>query len=371
MKASSSSSPTKYSAENSQAPSSGKVLGVPLLSQFYESPELPQIIKNTMKLEWASIGTYLITAAAFALLVYQGLTTVQEVSITVIVPVTTGLDDGYICKNLGRYSGSPYNCDWPDSLIKQAVCNPSSPPGNCPDGKVICPSTLSARGQPGWFITMENVYFESFDDCVKKIGSIMSDTVESPASYVYSSTEGFLNWSPYNGSINIGDDTAVFSVRLSFNIRFYSGLTTGGLVSFLYPTDGSSFCGTDGTNFNSDGSLISNSSVDIFVRTLPSLMLSDQSSSKSSCPNATPETVCQPFHTVGPYSCTKTTKITQPILQVLGSSVSNAATVMTVLSMALAWIIQKMNDKRLQDQAAIEKVAPKPEMLAVPAEPSK
>lgn len=32
---------------------------------------------------------------------------VQEVIATAIIPVTTGLDEGYVCNNIGRYSGSP------------------------------------------------------------------------------------------------------------------------------------------------------------------------------------------------------------------------------------------------------------------------
>lgn len=104
--------------------------------------------------------------------------------------------------------------------------------------------------------------------------------------------------------------------------------------------------------------MIENSALDIFAKTLPKVLLSDAFTDGPYCTaKPTAANICLPFQTIGPYSCTKTTKITQPILQVLGSSISNAATVMTVLSMALAWIIQKISVEKVSyDRATVNRV---------------
>lgn len=327
---------------------------VPLVSQFYTSPELPPIADSTTKLECTSAGIYVVTAIAFALLVYQGLTTVQEVSVTVIVPIATGLEDGFVCKSLGRYSGQILGCNAVGVPTQAAasICNPPSPPVNCPSGVVGCTGAdLEFHFSPSVSVTMTNVYFASHADCLSQMASIVADSMAEYYSSVDASQNILLNYRPYDGSISIGDSSAVFQMASSFELYYYAN-------PFVQRRDGQAFCGSDMTNYYANGSIIPNSSVDIFIKNLPRNFLSGQ----YTCPSGntpTPENYRAPFVSLGPYRCTKTTQITQPILQVLGSSVSNAATVMTVLSMALAWIIQKMNEKASQDKRGVDRVVPK------------
>lgn len=334
-----------------------QIFDVPLVSQFYESPELPPIIESKTKLKLTSVGIYLLTVVAFALLVYQGLTTTQEVSVTVIVPVTTGLDDGFVCKSLGKYSGQAYSCIFTDTnKIVDVLCNPPKPAVNCPNGCSSAGLTLSAGFE--WNIQMKHVYFESYGDCVDKIESILKATVASPLSYTYDSV---MKWPPYSGPISIGDNTAELQVNLDISAGAV-GMSPNVYFSVVR-SDNGAFCGTDGTNYNSDGTVITDSSVDQFIKGLSSKLLSDKLTGGASCPTPIAEKVCQPFQTMGPYSCTKTTLITQPVLQVLGSSVSNAATIMTVLSMAIAWIVKQLDQKISSKRSTADKVAAKTEIM--------
>lgn len=190
-----------------------QIFDVPLISHFYESPQLPPIIQSKTKLKLASMGVYLLTAIAFALLVYQGVTTTQKVSVTVIVPVTTGLDDGFVCKSLGKYSRQAYTCIFTDTTkMVDVLCNPPKPAVNCPSGCSSADLTLSAGFE--WKVQMKNVYFQSYGDCVDKMGSILKATVVSPLAYAY---ESVMKWPPYSGPISIGDSTAELQVSLDIS----------------------------------------------------------------------------------------------------------------------------------------------------------
>ncbi|KAJ0412223.1 hypothetical protein ATCC90586_006609 [Pythium insidiosum] len=125
-----------------------------LLQSFYKEPPLPLISASTRKLELITIGVYVLGAVAFAILVFIGLTTEEEVSVTLIVPTLSALvGEGYVCKNLGSYTGVPYTCLWHGNNPKflNALCNPLRSP-----------------------MEMENVFFESYEDCMGKMESILA-----------------------------------------------------------------------------------------------------------------------------------------------------------------------------------------------------
>lgn len=287
---------------------------------------------------------------------YQGLTTVQEVSATVIVPVTNELDSGFVCKSLGKYSGEFYSCYVMDpNPFIDALCNPPKPAVNCPNGCTGKGLDLGIGMGFGWNIQMENVYFESYADCVGKMQSIVEATVALAATSTYDSQTMSKAFS-YDGPISIGDNSAGFKVSVGF-----PGCHDGHCL--VYSTSGSPFCGSDGSNFNSDGTMIADSTMGQFAKGLPSFLLGDKLKGQPSCPAPTPEYICQPFQNLGPYSCTKTTRITEPLLQVLGSSVSNAATFMTFVSMALAWIMKKWDEKF----SIADRVTPKAETKSDPS----
>lgn len=74
---------------------------------------------------------------------------------------------------------------------------------------------------------MKNVYFESYGDCLGKMGSIMNVTVSSSTSYTYDAygKAACMIWSPYKGSISIGGNTAELKVALTFTLtRFSDGI---------------------------------------------------------------------------------------------------------------------------------------------------
>lgn len=352
-KISTTSAPTEKKARNFLS----RLIDFPVLSQFYEFPDVPPIIESKKKLKYISAGVCLLTAVAFVLLVYQGLTTLQEVSVTVIVPVTNGLDSGFVCKSLGKHSGLPYSCNfWDTNPIVDVLCNPPKPAVNCPNGCTSTGLNLAVGMGFAWYLQMKNVYFESYADCVSKMQTIVEATIAPATTATYDSQTNQKTFS-YNGPISIGDNSAVLEVTVGF-----PGCHDG--HCFIYSETGSAFCGGDGTNFNTDGTLIPDSAMDQFAKGLPSFLLGGKLKGQSNCPAPTPEYICEPFRNLGPYSCTKTTQITEPLLQVLGSSVSNAATVMTVVSMALAWIVKKWDEKF---QITADKVAP---MAAATLDPS-
>lgn len=236
------------------------------------------------------------------------------------------------------------------------VCNPPKPAVNCPNGCSTAGLTVATGIE--WNVQMKNVYFESYGDCVDKIGSILKSTIASPIPYNYNSV---MKWPPYSGPISIGDSTAELQVSLDM------GAGPVGMSPNLYfpvvNTYNSPFCGSDGTNYNSDGTVITDSSVDQFLKGLSTTLLSDKLTGGAGCLTPIPENVCQPFQSLGPYSCTKTTVITEPVLQVLGSSVSNAATIMTVVGMAIAWLVKQWDQKISSKRSAVDEVAAKTEIM--------
>lgn len=56
---------------------------------------------------------------------------------------------------------------------------------------------------------MENVYFESYNDCFRKFGSILKAVMAPPPIYTYISNQTEMDWPAYNGSVSIGDDSAM------------------------------------------------------------------------------------------------------------------------------------------------------------------
>ncbi|OQS07192.1 hypothetical protein THRCLA_20202 [Thraustotheca clavata] len=68
---------------------------------------------------------------------------------------------------------------------------------------------------PGWQVSMENVHFDSFDDCMGNIHDILLQTAANP---INTYTDGTSNYSSktYSGNIKIGDSYASINLTLPF-----------------------------------------------------------------------------------------------------------------------------------------------------------
>jgi hypothetical protein len=107
-------------------------------------------------------------------------------------------------------------------------------------------------------------------------------------------------------------------------------------------------------------SIIPGSSMDIFAKSFPDLMLKELIGGEK-CAPPTAEVLCEPFRSLGPFSCTKTTPIQQTVLQVLGSALSNASSLFGALVMGFAWTMEKYVSLKEAKQGVNGKIAPKDE----------
>lgn len=191
---------------------------------------------------------------------------------------------------------------------------------------------------------MQDVYFESYEDCLGKIGSILQATIQVPLTYTYTPNRTEVDWQVYDGPIVIGDNSAVFLVSTLDPLRHIDADNSSKIDYHVSPSDGAAFCGADGSNFNfnSNGSVIPDSALDQFVKSIPSHLLTDAFTGGPNCPPPTPANIGQPFLDIGPYSCTKTTQII----------------IMTAVGVALAWLMKTWEEKVSFKQSATDNVAP-------------
>lgn len=111
--------------------------------------------------------------------------------------------------SIHAYVGRPQASRW-------SHVHPWTPPVNCQNGKAECSDTSLQflANPPSWKILMSNVYFESYDDCVRKIGSIVKQASAFASSSSYVSGLTYLSWTPYNISIRIGDSSAKVQITM-------------------------------------------------------------------------------------------------------------------------------------------------------------
>ncbi|KAF0683956.1 Aste57867_24037 [Aphanomyces stellatus] len=145
--------------------------------------------------------------------------------------------------------------------------------------------------------------------------------------------------SKYAGPVNLGVDNPMFDVGLDTAILADYG--SGPRYMFV-PSNGAPSCLVDGSNFNAQG-VLPGSSLDLFYNQyLSKHLLSPPITDGANCRSPTPEALCLPFKTLGPFSCSQTTQIHERPLAVLGSSLGNANALLGGLTMALAWILKRV-----------------------------